>query len=207
MTFEPKATRAEAYSAIDSERTYQAQKWGEGGESNIHVNLAENDRTIDEMALYVQGYATDLVQHCSHVSDPTEALNIMRKIAALCVGCMEAHGAPYREGFEVTGQVEANFEDTRIIEKMRESERAAQNDKIQITPKIRPDLELLLVNFHDGIEVQNIPEQWNRAQALSNAGLIGPLNVNIGYDTIIATLTDVGERLADQILLDRGTPV
>ncbi len=111
MTFEPKATRAEAYAAIDSERAYQEKRWGEGGDSIIHVGMSANDRTLDEFALYIRMYAEELAVIAAHESDPEKSLDFIRKVGALCIGAMEAHGAPCREGFEVTEKIAAPLSD------------------------------------------------------------------------------------------------
>lgn len=78
-------TRFEVYEAINTERAYQDKKWGAAGVSSI-----------DEFSLYIAGYTADLVKETSHNLTGTEALNIIRKIAALGVACMEHHGAPKR---------------------------------------------------------------------------------------------------------------
>lgn len=80
-----KASRDQVYIAINTERAYQEHKWGDqaGG-------------TIDEFSLYISGYVADLVRETSHNFTGEEALNIIRKITALGVACMERHGAPHR---------------------------------------------------------------------------------------------------------------
>lgn len=87
------ANRAEAFSAINSERDYQDKKWGgtlSGGRPG------DGSRTVDEFALYIAGYADDLVRVASHFGDTKAKLEVIRKIAGLCVACMEQHGAPLR---------------------------------------------------------------------------------------------------------------
>lgn len=82
------------YIAIDTERDYQDEKWGatlSGGRSG------NGDRTVDEFALYIAGYTDDLVKIASHFGNEADKLHIIRKIAGLCVACMEQHGAPIRE--------------------------------------------------------------------------------------------------------------
>lgn len=87
------AKRTAAYTAIDSEREYQDQRWGDtlsGGRPGA------GERSVDEFALYIIGYANDLLVNASHFGDPREKMNIIRKISALGVACMEQHGAPHR---------------------------------------------------------------------------------------------------------------
>ena len=86
--------RKEVYNAIDTERDYQEQKWGStlsGGRPG------DGFRTVDEFSLYIIGYANDLLKETSHFANDLDKLNIIRKIAGLCVNCMEKHGAPIRK--------------------------------------------------------------------------------------------------------------
>lgn len=80
-------TRQQVYVALDSERNYQDRKWSDQQE------VAPG---IDAFAAYVQGYTNELIHSCSHTSSIEERLNFFRKVGALCVACMEAHGAPLR---------------------------------------------------------------------------------------------------------------
>lgn len=89
-----KVTRAEVYAAIDSERDYQDGKWGttlSGGRPGA------GERSVDEFALYITGYTNDLVHNASHFAKTQDKLDIIRKIAGLCVACMEQNGAVFRE--------------------------------------------------------------------------------------------------------------
>ena len=88
------ATRQEVYAAIDSERDYQDRKWGQT-ESSGKPGVG-GARTIDEFASYILGYAMDLHRISSHELDPAKKLDFVRKVAGLCVSCMEQHGAPHR---------------------------------------------------------------------------------------------------------------
>lgn len=90
-------TRAEAYKALDSERDYQDDKFVEAdGGGRVRSAI---DHSLDEFILYIQQYAVEAGALTTHGNEP-EALNFVRKVGALCVGCMEKHGAPQREGFE-----------------------------------------------------------------------------------------------------------
>jgi len=83
------ATREEVYAALDSERCYQddmSEKYG------YH---SSSDRTLDEFILYIQQYAHEAGALSTH-GDETQALEFVRKVGGLCVGCMERHGAPHR---------------------------------------------------------------------------------------------------------------
>jgi hypothetical protein len=94
-----RAKRAIAYHAIDTERQYQEERWGHQGV-----------KSIDEYALYIQGYANALTAICS-VSDNAETrLAAMRKVAGLCVACFEQHGVPLREGVKVVPALDERVE-------------------------------------------------------------------------------------------------
>ena len=87
------APRDEVYAAFDSEREYQDIRWGDTLSGGRPGN---GERTVDEFALYISGYTNDLVEHASHFGPSIDKLDIIRKIGALCVACMEQHGAPKR---------------------------------------------------------------------------------------------------------------
>lgn len=88
-----KTSRDEVYAAIDGERDYQDTKWGSTLSSG---RLGNGERTIDEFVMYTAGYAGKLLNYASEFGDGVEKLRIIRKIAGLCVACMEQHGAPKR---------------------------------------------------------------------------------------------------------------
>lgn len=94
-------TRKEVYEAIDSERDYQEQLWGDSLSNERTPNPSKDesggDRSLDEFTLYISGYTNDLVNLASHFVGAEEQLNVIRKIAGLSVACMEQHGAPKRE--------------------------------------------------------------------------------------------------------------
>lgn len=82
-------SRQEVYAAVDSEREYQNRLWpGQYGESKKHE--------LDAFVLYIAGYTNRLIDKASSTDDVTERLNFVRKVAGLCVACMEQHGAPHR---------------------------------------------------------------------------------------------------------------
>lgn len=91
-----KTPRSEVYAALDSERAYQDMRWG-GSRSSGEQGAGE--RTLDEFALYIYGYAHLLMQFAAVSLDPIEKLNLMRKVGGLVVSAMEQHGAPRRESF------------------------------------------------------------------------------------------------------------
>jgi hypothetical protein len=92
-------TRQAVYAAIDSERDYQDSRWGAtlSGDRVPGPGQSGGDRSLDEFILYIAGYTNDAVHNASHFSNTEEKLNIVRKIAGLCVVAMEQHGAPMRQ--------------------------------------------------------------------------------------------------------------
>lgn len=85
--------RNKVYRAIDSERDYQDSRF-----TIERTGRSAIDRSLDEFILYIQQYAAEAGALTTHENEE-EALHFVRKVAALCVGCMEEHGAPRREGF------------------------------------------------------------------------------------------------------------
>lgn len=87
--------RSEVYAAIDSERAYQdAQKGNAVSDLPRTYSTAE---WLNVIATYVRK-AQDAWSG-PHPTGREESLQVMRKIAALAVVCMEQNGAPRREGF------------------------------------------------------------------------------------------------------------
>lgn len=104
MTSNTKVKRSRVYLAIDSERDYQDVRFSpeimEANDRTLEVRIGSaTDRTLDEFILYIQQYAAEAGALTTHGNE-VEALNFVRKVGALCVGCMERHGAPQRVGFE-----------------------------------------------------------------------------------------------------------
>ncbi len=90
----PKATREEVFLALNSEREYQ--DWRFDGLRHNRQSRSAIDRSLDEFILYIVQYAQEAAMLTTH-GDEVGALNFVRKVGALTVGCMEAHGAPHRE--------------------------------------------------------------------------------------------------------------
>lgn len=90
-----KATREQAYQAIDSERDYQMAM------AQAAHDDPSNDYTksLETFATYMRHYQNELDKQLSTCWGPTAydaPLNTLRKIAALAVAAMEVHGAPKR---------------------------------------------------------------------------------------------------------------
>jgi hypothetical protein len=81
--------RNEVYAAIDSEREYQEQRW----KGHFHET--------ESWCLFMEDYIVQARSQASRTdfSDPDALrayLDTIRKVVALGVACMEAHGAPKR---------------------------------------------------------------------------------------------------------------
>lgn len=97
-----KATRAAVYAAIDSERAYQEMRIARDGTTGTTGN-AEHAHEHESYILYMDDYMRELKHVTSHTWGPgaiPASMNVLRKVVALGVACMEAHGAPQRAGFE-----------------------------------------------------------------------------------------------------------
>ena len=79
-----RATRFEVYTAIDGERQYQERVW------------PGHRHTVTEYTLYMQHYLTEAIRALSTQDGEAGGLNILRKVTALGVACMEENGAPPR---------------------------------------------------------------------------------------------------------------
>lgn len=87
--------RADVYWALDTERDYQDEKWA-GSASSEQPGTGSLDRSIDEFALYIVEYAAQLRHLAGTTAASGPKLDAVRKVGALAVACMEAHGAPLR---------------------------------------------------------------------------------------------------------------
>lgn len=85
-------TRETVYRCIDRERDYQDWRFTDTGRDAI-------DRSLDEFILYLQQYAREAGSLTTHGNE-IEALHFVRKVTALGVGCMERHGAPWRDAWD-----------------------------------------------------------------------------------------------------------
>lgn len=86
--------RKDVYLAIDSERDYQDKKYGNTASGGI---LGKGERSVDEFCLYILGLSNELAQMSAHKANAFQKTEIIRKIAALAVNCMEQHGVRKRK--------------------------------------------------------------------------------------------------------------
>lgn len=80
--------RNQVYHAIDTERSYQEQKWGRNHDEG---------HDVPAWLCFIQHHLNLAIAAASTSKDQTEALHQVRKIAALAVSCMEVLGAPVRQ--------------------------------------------------------------------------------------------------------------
>lgn len=88
------ATIKEVFTAIESERDYQDDKWG-----------LEDTHSLEEWVLYMEDYLSKARSALVDAEDDVEALENIRKVAGLAVAAMQDHGAPQREGYEKDQEV------------------------------------------------------------------------------------------------------
>ena len=83
------ASRHTVYEAIDTERDYQDNLWGDDGKPN--------PLTVGEFVLLVEEYAAKARAVWINEAKPErKTLDVVRKVAGIAVNCMEQHGAPKR---------------------------------------------------------------------------------------------------------------
>lgn len=90
--------RTDVFLAIDSEREYQETRV-----SNESVRPTET-KSLEDFAIYMDSYFREFKEVLARTWGPdtnAKALPILRKVVALGVAAMEAHGAPGREGYGV----------------------------------------------------------------------------------------------------------
>lgn len=79
--------------AIDSEVEYAVGLWESLPKSERPLGDAE--KPVEFWLMHIRRYLRQAEEGC-YGTDKTDALVAIRKIAALCVRCMEHQGAPYR---------------------------------------------------------------------------------------------------------------
>ena len=90
-------SRGVVFRVIDQERDYQEKLWGNTPSKGKHE--------IGAFILFIEQYVDKAKDAITQFADPTgsdQALHQLRKVAALCVACMEQHGAAYRSSSEPT---------------------------------------------------------------------------------------------------------
>lgn len=85
-------TRDEVFTLIDGERKYQKRIWVQRCQEFGIEFTPDSENAIEDWLVFLQGYYNDAIQVASHIVDGQGTLDIMRKLAGLCVACMEVHG-------------------------------------------------------------------------------------------------------------------
>jgi len=86
--------RNEVYEALDSERAYQNNLWGNGHD----LELRRPEEWLVYMKVYLDKAFEQITVDIDDIAIPN-TVNTIRKITALGVAAMEQLGAPKREGF------------------------------------------------------------------------------------------------------------
>lgn len=87
------ATFNEVLEAIDTERDYQERIWRSRCADLGVAYTPDPEKPVGKWLVFIRGYYNDAIQQASHVAEGGDMLNIVRKLAGLCVACMETHGA------------------------------------------------------------------------------------------------------------------
>lgn len=80
--------REQVYKLIDGERDYQDQLGGDRSDGH--------PRSVGDYVTMLSHYQTKSVAAWTDNPGDSQALAVIRKIAAIAVHCMEQHGAPHR---------------------------------------------------------------------------------------------------------------
>jgi len=89
--------RQAAYIAIDPERGYQYDRWVHAcAEAGIQYQ-SDSEKSVSEWLQFIHGYYLDAVKIAAHDAG-SPIMEFFRKLGALCVVCMEVHGAAGLDG-------------------------------------------------------------------------------------------------------------
>ena len=115
--------RYKVYAALDGELEYQIARWAH----ELQTPVSDYDKKVGDFLSYIIGYNADLVYSISHVGQ-NKALDVFRKLGALCVACLEINGSFTRH---INGSVR-NFQGGQLerkeIYKIIDSERIYQDE-------------------------------------------------------------------------------
>jgi hypothetical protein len=81
-------TRKEVYEILDTERAYQDEKWGAAHDAQ---------HTVGDFLVFMDTYLKMAKTEYTRVNGDTAALEVLRKVTALGVACMEINGAQPRQ--------------------------------------------------------------------------------------------------------------
>ena len=86
-------TRAEVYKWVDGERDYQDSRW------NLQTTESHGVHSYEEWIMYMEDYLAEAKHALSREARQDTNFkvgNIIRKVTAMGVACMEQNGAPSR---------------------------------------------------------------------------------------------------------------
>lgn len=94
--------RAKVYEAIDSERDYQVLRWGH---RQADGSFKESHKTTAEYLTFIRHYLSEAEKAASTECGYEGALEMLRKVAGLCVACFEQNGVAKRHHFDLRNVV------------------------------------------------------------------------------------------------------
>lgn len=93
--------RITVYQAVDGERAYQNMRKGRDSGAHHH--------SVEEFMIYMEDYLHEARHVVSRTWGPSarlKTLDVLRKVVALGIACMEENGVVFREGYEAVSSTE-----------------------------------------------------------------------------------------------------
>jgi hypothetical protein len=91
------ATRAEVYAAIDGERNYQEWVWRQRCAKRGVPYTPDAETLVEDWLIFIKGHYNVAISQATHVAGGGDVLDTVRKLAGLCVACLEVHGGWQRQ--------------------------------------------------------------------------------------------------------------
>jgi hypothetical protein len=82
------------YDVLNGEREYQKRRWGERQPDG---SFRESNHEVGEYLVYMQDYLTAGFHALTHKDGSLDALDALRKVVTLGIGCFEEHGIRRRD--------------------------------------------------------------------------------------------------------------
>lgn len=135
-------TRTEVFAVIDGERNYQDLIWKQRCQEHGVAYTSNDETLVEDWLMYIKGYYNDAVQMAAHDPDGGDVLHVVRKLAGLCVACLEVHGCwerqavgsfhnfhqhPVRDMVYKTIEFERLYQDSLGEDRSNHSERVANS--------------------------------------------------------------------------------
>ncbi len=145
--------RYKVYAAIEGERDYQEQRWRHTCVVEDIPYEPDSQKNTDQWLSYIAGYNMELLHAISHIPGTQAALVAFRKLAALCLGCMEANGCCPRN--TTTGYPD-NFREAPVSRKQIfrfiDTERILQNGRGYPSLTVSGEVVLFQHYLHQAVE-------------------------------------------------------